>query len=330
MRSHFSTSNKVAFHDEGHSNQSIRKRVSRAELLFVSFLLIFCSHIGFSQELNCLVTVNVGPNVQTTDRNVFKDMKNAFQLFMNTRKWTNDTYKINEKIACSILININEMPSIGIFKASVQIQSARPVYNTTYSSLLLNFGDRDWELEYIESQPLDFNDNTYTNNLTSMLAFYAYVIIGMDSDSFSELGGTPHFQKAQNVVNNAQSANRKGWQALDSDGNRNRYWLSENLLNGQLVDLRRGLYAYHRLGLDTFDKTPDQSREVILKSLKDIKKARDINPSSILVISFFDAKAKELTNIFSDGNLQLRRQAYDLIISTDPVNKGSYGKIIGN
>jgi hypothetical protein len=310
-----------------HNHLATSKMLS-VRLLLASLFLLFLCRLGFGQELNCIVTVNVGPKVQTTDRNVFKDMKNAFQLFMNTRKWTNDTYKINEKIACSILININEMPSIGIFKASVQIQSARPVYNTTYSSLLLNFGDRDWEFEYIESQPLDFNDNTYTNNLTSMLAFYAYIIIGMDYDSFTELGGTPHFQKAQNVVNNAQSANREGWQALGS--NRNRYWLSENLLNGQLTDLRRGMYGYHRLGLDTFDKTPDQSRELILKSLRDVKKVRDINPSSILVISFFDAKAKELTNIFSDGNLQIRRQAYDLIIAIDPINKGSYGKIIEN
>jgi hypothetical protein len=328
MRSLLTLSSMIAFYTKNHSAYSIHKRMLSAKLLFVSLLLIFCGRVGSAQELNCIVTVNVGPNVQTTDRAVFKDMKNAFQLFMNTRKWTSDPYKVHEKIACSILININEMPSIGIFKASVQIQAARPVYNTTYSSLLLNFGDRDWEFEYIESQPLDFNDNTYTNNLTSMLAFYAYIIIGMDYDSFSELGGTPHFQKAQNVVNNAQSANREGWQALGS--NRNRYWLSENLLNGQLVDLRRSTYGYHRLGLDTFDKTPDQSREVILKSLRDVKKARDINPSSILVISFFDAKATELTNIFSDGNLQTRRQAYDLIISIDPVNKGSYGKIIGN
>lgn len=328
MYNHFSTASMIVRHNEDSSDYSTNNKMFSAKLLFILLLLLFCSRIGFAQELNCVVTVNVGPKVQTTDRNVFKDMKNAFQLFMNTRKWTNDTYKVNEKIACSILININEMPSIGIFKASVQIQSARPIYNTTYSSLLLNFGDRDWEFEYIESQPLDFNDNTYTNNLTSMLAFYAYIVIGMDYDSFTELGGTPHFQKAQNVVNNAQSANREGWQALGS--NRNRYWLSENLLNGQLTDLRRSIYAYHRLGLDTFDKTPDQSREVILKSLKDVKKVRDINPSSILVISFFDAKAKELTNIFSDGNLQVRRQAYDLIIAIDPINKGSYGKIIGN
>jgi len=226
------------------------------------------------------------------------------------------------------MININEMPSIGIFSAAVQVQSARPIYNSSYTSLMLNFADRDWEFEYIESQPLEYNDNTYTNNLTSMLAYYAYMIIGMDYDSFNELGGTPYFQKALTVVNNAQSSNRPGWQALGN--NRNRYWLVENLINSQMTDVRRSIYSYHRLGLDTFDKTPDKSREVILKGLKDVKRARDINPNAILVISFFDAKSKELANIFSDGALPVRREAYDLITSMDPSNRASYDKIIQN
>jgi Domain of unknown function (DUF4835) len=296
---------------------------------FLTVIMLFVSvQLTTAQELNCLVTINPGPRVQISDNNVFKDMKNAFQQFMNTRKWTNDAYRVHEKIACSILININEMPSIGVFKATVQIQSARPVYNTNYSSLLLNFADRDWEFEYIESQPLEFNDNGYTSNLTSMLAFYAYIILGMDYDSFSELGGSPYFQRAQAVVNNAQSAGRTGWQA--TIGARNRYWLSDNLLNGQLTDLRKAMYAYHRLGMDSFDKTPDQSREIILTCLKDIKRVRDINPSSLLFFVLFDTKAKEIGNIFSEGNLQVRRQVYDLVTVMDPVNKGSYGKIIGN
>jgi hypothetical protein len=294
----------------------------------IFILLLFVCLTSHAQELNAIVTVNVGPKVQTTDRNVFRDMKTALQQFLNTRKWTNDAYQQHETINCSILININDMPSIGIFSASVQIQSARPIYNTNYTSLLLNFADRDWEFEYLESQPLEYNDNTYTNNLTSMLAFYAYLIIGMDYDSFSELGGTPYFQRALQVVNNAQSSNRPGWQALGS--NRNRYWIVENLLNSQMADVRKSIYSYHRLGLDTFEKTPDQSREIILKGLKDVKKARDINPNAILVVSFFDAKSKELANIFSDGALPVRLEAYDHIIAIDPTNRSSYDKIIKN
>ena len=160
-----------------------------------------------------------------------------------------------------------------------------------------------------------------------MLAFYAYVIIGMDNDSFSELGGTPYFQKALNVVNNAQSGNRAGWQALSS--NRNRYSLTENLNNPQMVELRRNSYKYHRLALDIFDKTPDQSRDIMLQVLKDVRKVWAIYPNSVLVTSFFDAKATELTNVFSDGNLQTRREAYDILTSIDP-KRTVYKNILPN
>lgn len=294
----------------------------------IILVFIVCSLQATAQELLATVTINVGPKIQTTDRAVFRDMKTAFQQFLNSRKWTNDTYQQHEKINCSILININDMPSIGVFSASVQIQSARPVYNSNYTSLLLNFADRDWEFEYIESQPLEYNDNTFTNNLTSMFAFYAYLVIGMDYDSFSELGGTPYFQRALTVVNNAQSSNRPGWQSLGSI--RNRYWIIENLLNPQLTEVRRTLYSYHRLGLDTFEKTPDQSRLVILTGLKNMRKAKDINPNAILIISFFDAKSKELANIFSAGQLPIRREAYDIITQMDPTNQTAYEKILKN
>lgn len=296
--------------------------------VLIPVIILLCCRFAHAQELNCVVTINVGPKVQTTDRAVFTDMKNAFQQFFNTRKWTNDTYLPHEKINCSILININEMPAIGIFSASAQIQSARPVYNTNYTSLTFNFADRDWEFDYLESQPLEFNDNTYTSNITSMLAFYAYIILGMDYDTYSEMGGTPYFQRALQVVNNAQSSNRPGWQSVGS--NRNRYWLVENLINSQFADIRKSSYNYHRLALDTFEKNPDQSREIILSGLKDIKKARDINPNAILVISFFDTKAKELANVFSDGLLPIRKEAYDLITTMDPTNRINYEKIIKN
>ena len=160
-----------------------------------------------------------------------------------------------------------------------------------------------------------------------MLAFYAYVIIGMDYDSFSEMGGTPNFQKALAVVNNAQPSNRAGWQALGS--NRNRYALITDLNNLQMADLRRGSYRYHRLALDTFDKTPDQSREIILDVIKNVKKVWTIYPNGIFVISFFDAKATELVNVFSDGNLQIRKEAFDILTAIDS-KRNIYQKIISN
>lgn len=281
----------------------------------------------FSQELNCAVSINA-TQIQTSDAGIFKDMENAIEQFMNGRKWTNDTYKTHEKIVCNFLITITKMPAIGSFSASVQVQSARPVYNSTYTSLLFNFADREWEFEYIESMPLEYNDNTFTSNLTSMLAYYAYLMIGLDYDSFSEMGGTPYFQRALAVVNNAQQSNLPGWQAIGS--NRNRYWMVENLNNPQMTDLRKAIYNYHRLGLDTFEANPDESRQVILNGLREIKKVRDVNPNSILVVSFFDAKGKEIANIFSDGNIQVRRQAYDIVTAIDPSNRTTYEKMIQN
>jgi hypothetical protein len=290
-------------------------------------ILVIISFGARAQELNCSVTINA-TQIPTSERGVFKDMKNAVEQFMNGRKWTNDTYKTHEKINCNLLITITKMPAIGSFSASVQVRSSRPVYNSGYSSLMFNFADRDWEFEYIESMPLEYNDNTFTSNLTSMLAVYAYLIIGIDYDSFSELGGTPFYQRALNVVNNAQQSNMAGWQAQGS--NRNRYWIVENLNNPQMTDLRKAIYAYHRLGLDTFESAPDKSREAILKGLRDIKKIRDINPNAVLIISFFDAKGKELANIFSEGNVQHRREAYDIITAIDPSNRSNYDKMIQN
>lgn len=303
--------------------QSLKKYITR----ILSVSLLFISACVSGQELNCIVTINA-TQIQTSDRGIFNDMKISVEQFMNGRKWTTDSYKSFEKIKCNMQITITKMPSIGSFSASVQVQTARPIFGTDYTSLILNFADRDWEFEYIESLPLEFNDNTYTTNLTSMLAFYAYIIVGCDYDTFSEYGGSPHFQKALAVVNNAQQSNRPGWQSLGS--NRNRYWLMENLNNPQMQDVRKAMYKYHRLGMDTMQKNADQSREVIVQCLKDVKKVRDLIPNSILVVSFMDAKSKELANIFSEGNIQVRRQAYDLITVIDPTNSSLYSQIIQN
>ncbi len=293
----------------------------------ITFNLSICiSLVSFGQELNFKVIVNAD-QIQTTDRAIFKDMERSFANFLNTRKWTNDSYKNYEKINSTLFLNITKMPSIGNFTANAQITSARPIYNTNYETVLLNFADREWEFEYIESLPLEYNDNTYISNLTSMLAFYAYIVLGMDYDSFSELGGTSFFQKALTVVNNAQPSNRAGWQALGS--NRNRYALIENLNNPQMVELRKNTYKYHRQALDNFGKTPDQSRQAVLEVLKKVKDVWSIYPNSIFVISFFDTKANELVNIFSDGNLNVRREAYDILNTIDP-KRNIYQKIISN
>ncbi len=295
-----------------------------------AILLAFFGCAAFAvhaQELNCSVTINA-TQIQTSDAGIFRDLENSIEQFMNSRKWTNDVFRQHEKIDCAFLINITKMPAVGTFEASVQIQSARPIFNTNYSSPLLNFADREWKFDYIESTPLEYNDNAYTNNLTSMLALYAYLILGLDYDSFSDLGGTTFFQRALMVVNNAQNSNQPGWQALGS--NRSRYWLVEALNNPQNQALRKTYYTYHRLGLDTFDQDADKARTVILEGLREVKKVRDINPNSILIVSFLDAKGRELANVFSDGNIQVRREAYDIITAMDPSNRSAYEKILQN
>jgi hypothetical protein len=294
--------------------------------LFSLLLISFAA--AQSQELNCKVTINAD-QIQTSDRSVFKDMERSMAAFMNSRKWTNDVYKLYEKINCSIFINISRMPAIGSFVANAQITAARPVFNSNYETVLLNFADREFEFEYIESQPMEYNDNAFITNLTSMLAFYAYTILAVDYDSFSEMGGNPYVQKMLLVVNNAQGSNRPGWVALGS--NRSRYSLLENMNNPQMADIRKASYKYHRLALDTYDKNPDQSRDQILDVLKTVKKVWNIYPNSILVISFFDAKSGELANIYGDteASLNTKREAYDILTSMDP-KRTVYQKIVSN
>lgn len=294
----------------------------------IGFLFILISaHQIIGQELNCQVVVN-DERAQTSDRQVFRDMEQAFARFMNDRKWTNDNYLPDERIDCNMAITIESMPAIGFYNATVQIQSSRPVYNTSYSSLIFNFADRDWQIEYVESTPLDFGDNVFTSNLTSMLAFYAYIIIGLDNDTFEEFGGEEQFKKALDIVNLAQQSDRPGWQAFQS--NRNRYWLSENLTNQDLRLIRKGLYTYHRLAMDQFETKQDESRVLIVSVLKDIEAANRNIPNSILKISFFDAKKNELAKIFEKGNPATKREAYNILVNLDPSNTEKYRSIIGN
>ena len=300
---------------------------SMNRLLFIFSVLFFIAQCVFGQELNCQVGVD-DERAQTSDRMVFRDMEQSFARFMNDRKWTNDDYLPEERIECNLAITIESMPAVGLYSATVQIQSSRPVYNSSYSTLLLNFADRDWQFEYVESTPLDFGNNVYSSNLTSMLAFYAYIIIGLDKDSFEEFGGEEQFRKALDIVNLAQQSDRAGWQAFQS--NRNRYWLSENLNNQDLRAIRKGLYTYHRLAMDQFETKQDESRSLIVSVLKDIQGANRKIPNSILKISFFDAKKNELASVFEKGNPATKRDAYNILVDLDPSNTEKYKTIIGN
>ncbi len=266
--------------------------------------------------------------ISTSDRQVFQDMEISFAQFMNGRKWSSDVFQNQERIKCNLSITIDRMPSIGNYQATVQIQSARPVYNSNYESILLNFADRDWTFKYVQSLPLDFNVNAYSSNLTSMLAYYAYIIIGMDYDSFGEMDGTPYYQVAQNIVTNATQSGRPGWNSLESL--RNRYWLVENLSNLRMSDFRKGFYNYHRLGLDIYQEQEETAQNNILDMLKKLRDLRDIDPNAVIIVSFLDAKADELVNIFSTASIQMRREAYNLLIEVSPSKRDKFAKIISN
>jgi len=299
----------------------------RNSLAFI-FPLLFLQPL-YGQELNCNVVVNVGPAVETTERRIFQDMETSFYQFLNNTEWTRDVYRNQERINCNLVITIETMPAVGNFSASVQVQASRPIYGTDYESIILNFADRDWQFQYNESQPLQYNDNTFTNNITSILAFYVYVILGFDYDSFSNLGGTQFFESARQVVNNAQQSSRKGWSQFEGN-TRNRFWLAENLNNQQLTPVREAIYTYHRKGLDVFSQNQDQGRQEILASLKRLEQANQRKPNSILIIAFFDAKKDEMINIFSEGNIQVRREAYNILSQLDPSNTDEYEIIISN
>ena len=295
------------------------------KLLFLVFAGIPLA--GYGQELNCKVIVNA-QQTQTTERRIFTDMERAFTQFLNGRKWTNDEFDQVERINCNIVINMEEMPSVGSFKAAVQIISVRPVHNSGYETILLNFADREWQFEYTESQPLQFNENTFNNNITSMLSYYAYVMIGLDYDSFSPLGGTSYFEKAWQVVNNAQQSGNVGWDQFGN--NRNRYWLMENILNANMLPLREAYYDYHIKGMDIFQSDPDEARKQILEVLKKIQQVKAIRPNSIFPIAFMDAKLDELVNIYSQGDMGIRRQAYDILTKVDPGKNDRLQAIIQN
>lgn len=295
------------------------------------FLIIFSSVFyisipSYAQELNCRVSVDAR-QIQSTERRIFEDMETAFGQFMNNKKWTNDEYDLEERINCNLIITLESQPSIGNYTATVQVLSARPIYGSAYESVLLNFADRDWAFEYTESQPLQYNDNTFISNITSLLAYYAYLIVGFDYDSFEKLGGDPYFNKAWQVVLSAQQSGFTGWDQFNSI--RNRYWLAENIINPQLKPLRESLYTYHRVAMDQFIEKPDEARKSMLEILKEIQKINKIKPRAILTISFMDAKAKEISNILSDGNLTVRREAYAILQEVDPSRGEEYNKIIG-
>ncbi|MFY9309929.1 MAG: DUF4835 family protein [Bacteroidia bacterium] len=297
--------------------------VLEKSILIAFFILV--SGIIHAQELNCKVQV-VSPTIQGTDKSVFDNLQTAIFEFMNNRKWTNETFKNNERIDCSMLINVSERISTDEFKATIQVQVRRPVFKSSYNSVLLNNNDNDFQFKYQENQTLEYSENLHLSNLTSVLAFYAYMIVGLDYDSFAPDGGTYYLQRALAIVNNAQSSSDLGWKAFD--GNKNRYWLINNMLDATFVPLRECMYKYHRQGMDLMVDNKETARSNIFDALQNLKKIHQIKPLSYSLQVFFNAKADEIINIYSGAFPDEKAKIMNLLNEIDPTNSNKYQKIM--
>ncbi len=297
------------------------------------FLLVLISLFGGqlrAQELNFQVVVNSQNVNNAADRQLYQTMQQQITEFMNNRKWTNDIFTQQEKINCNFTLLIEQRISTNEFKATAQIQCVRPVYKSGYNSVLFNYSDPDWTFEYTEFQPLDFNDATFTSNLTSMLAYYAFIVLGFDYDSFDSEGGTPYFQKAQMVLSNAQNTAQRGWK--QSEGLRNRYWLIASILAPGCKSIRQSIYTYHRLGLDRFhdNKTIEAARKEIMNALEQVRVTHKEKPGTMFQQVYLNAKKDELVSIFANATGQEKLKAIEILQQIDALNGQLYQNINQN
>jgi hypothetical protein len=292
------------------------------------FLLLIASKSIISQELNCQVSV-VSVQVQgTTEKQIFDLLQKSVFEFMNNTRWTKDNFTVAERVDCSILINVTQKLSVDEYQATIQVQSRRPIFKSSYFSPTVNYIDENFIFKYQQFQQLEFNLNTFQNNLTSVLAYYAYIILANDYDTYSNLGGTEYWQKAQTIVGNAQSASEAGWKSFES--NKNRYWIIENALQPVYQPIREYMYKYHRLGLDIMFDKPEDGRKEILKSMDLLVGVYKNRPASFPMELFFNAKVVEIVNVFSKGTPEEKSKAVELLTTVDPANSTKYFKIQEN
>jgi len=295
------------------------------------FLICTCGVTGWAQEFNCKVTLR-HDKITGVDQKVFSGMEKALNDFVNSHKWTTDEFAPSEKIDCNMLVNLignNVNGDIDAYSATINIEASRPVYNTSYTSPLINYIDKDVTFHYSQFNTLNFDDNQVSGtdplsaNLTAILAYYCYIILGLDYDSFSPSGGTNYLKKAQNIVNNAPDTRGvSGWKAVEST--RNRYWLVDQLLNNRFEDVRTFWYTMHREGLDSMSAKPAESRQRILVNLKKLYNVNKENPNSILLQFFFNAKSDEIIHLLAQSPKQERLPYVTLLSSLDVPNAAKY------
>jgi hypothetical protein len=295
---------------------------------FLLIVLLSGADLVYSQELNCNVQVSA-QKIQGSNRQVFESMQRDIYEFMNNAVWTNHVYSYAERIDCNILITLTDQFSADEFRGTIQVQLKRPIFNTTYNSTMLNFMDNNFQFRYVEFQPLEFDPNSYRSSLVSVLAYYAYMILGFDYDSFSTLGGTEFFQVAEKIVTNAQNASEPGWKPYDGSRNRNRYWLVKNVLDKEYEGVRRFIHEYNINGLDRMESRTAEARTSIAESLKllqEVYRAKP-DPYMYLIQVILESKTDELVSIFSEAFPEEKSRVIQILVEIDPGNKTKYEKI---
>lgn len=297
-------------------------------ILIFFILICFAANVS-AQEFATQVTINT-PKLQTVDPKVFKNLETAIQEFMNTRDWVEDEFEPVERIELNIIITIEKELSQTSFSGQMTIQASRPIYGSSYNSVLFQTIDKDFTFTYGEFEVLDFSENTFTSNLTSTLAFYAYIILGTDYDSFSELGGDDYLQKAQNILNTVPRGTNVGWLAGNNVVKRNRYWLIENLLNPRMQDMRRAMYQYYMLGLDRISQKNKLTKGLssILTVLETIQTVNQNYVGSMLVQIFTDSKRDEVINLFKVADMNTKRKVYQIMVKIDGAHASFYRELL--
>jgi len=298
--------------------------MTRLILLLILLLQVVA---GTAQEFNVQVQV-ISPQIQGTDKRVYEALQKSLYELVNDRKWSPYVVKPEERIEGSILITISDKPANDQYHGMINVILQRPVYRTSYNSSLMNYVDNDFRFNYIESQSLDYADNTFTSNITSVIAYYLNIFLGMDADTFSNMGGSYFFQKAQDIVNTAQSSTDPGWKAFESQ--RNRYWMVENFLNPSYTALREALYKYHRLGLDVMADQIEQGRNAITESLDDLRRVYRERPGLFILQLLLETKRDEIINIYSKASPADQTKAVNILREIDPANANKYQQILQN
>lgn len=293
------------------------------------FIFICFYSISFSQELNCQVSIEADAKLElnSTELEIIKQMKQGVYDLMNNTQWTKDAFKTEERINCNIQIQIKTNPSSGVYTGFIQVQSTRPAFNSNYNAVLFNFQDDDMAIAFSRNTVLTYAQNQFRDNLSSILAFYAYFIIGMDYDSFSSKGGTPYFNEAQQIVSNAQSSGAPGWKASES-GKRNRFWLIDNILQPVFDPLRECNFMYHRKGIDMLYDNKVEAKKSLLAALNKLTPVVQTRPNTINVINFLSAKTTELKNILSDSDMKEKTDFVNLLKKLDSGNASKYQEIL--